>query len=64
MRQQRKEMKRNSKFIHQPKEKDESKEKSFENNALLNYLFFDGQIENFLYVPWGMKNRDKEETKH
>ena len=37
-----KETKQNSEFIHWPKEKDESKEKSFEINALSNYLFFNG----------------------
>ena len=42
MRQKRKEKKQNSEFIHWPKEKDVSKEKSFQINALSNYLFFNG----------------------
>ena len=40
--QKRKEEKQNSEFIDWPKEKDESKEKRFEINALSNYLFLKG----------------------
>ena len=47
-------------WIHSLAErKDESKENIFEINTLPNYLFFNGLIENFLTVPWGMKKKDK-----